>query len=150
MMMILSECCLFSLTGKCCNLICIFHIQGWFSLVLLALVLTNVHCQILEGDMPTELVECYQMNANKKLYDNSTYSTSADIHAHCMQLFLWKSANVRWSDFNITEKDRSFINSLIGSVIIIVYLTLFFVVLCCYVPSENCMDIYHKHVTSLT
>ena len=82
----------------------------------LTVVLTNVPCQILEGEMPRELIECVQMNENNQMNENVTYSTTADIHTNCIQLFLWKAGNVHWSDFNITEKDKAFINSLIGTV----------------------------------
>ncbi|XP_045194325.2 uncharacterized protein LOC123549947 [Mercenaria mercenaria] len=65
--------------------------------------------------MPRELMECVRLNKNENGVPGSPYNTTDDIHTHCLQLFLWKAENVQWSDFNITQKDRDFINSLVGS-----------------------------------
>ena len=66
--------------------------------------------------MPVELTECFQLLSNKTGGANLEFETSDEIYIQCLQQFLWKGNSIQWSDFNITEKDKGFINSLIGSV----------------------------------
>ncbi|XP_060567248.1 tyrosinase-like protein 2 [Ruditapes philippinarum] len=74
-------------------------------------------CQILEADMPVEVVECFQLLGNNTGGANPEFETSDEIYIQCLQQFLWKEESIQWSDFNITEKDKGFINSLIGSLV---------------------------------
>ncbi|KAH3776227.1 hypothetical protein DPMN_177647 [Dreissena polymorpha] len=45
--------------------------------------------------------------------------TPEDVYVYCLQQFLWRSDMVRWEDYNITKKDKDFVNGLIDSVRIV-------------------------------
>ncbi|KAL4234838.1 hypothetical protein ACF0H5_006479 [Mactra antiquata] len=41
--------------------------------------------------------------------------TMEDLHLQCLQAFFWKFMEISWSALNITEDDKAYINSLMGS-----------------------------------
>ncbi|KAH3859271.1 hypothetical protein DPMN_101988 [Dreissena polymorpha] len=41
--------------------------------------------------------------------------TPEDVHLYCIQQFVWKADMVQWKDYNITKKDKDFINGLLES-----------------------------------
>ncbi|XP_053402540.1 tyrosinase-like protein [Mercenaria mercenaria] len=71
--------------------------------------------QIVEADMPVELIECFQLLRNKTGDVSQTYETNEDVNIQCLKEFLWKEGSVQWNNFNITEKDKGYINSVIDS-----------------------------------
>ena len=79
----------------------------------LALVLPGSLAIIQELDFPPDLVHCYE-SFDKNT--NISATVGETIHHFCLRQFLWKTEHVRWSGFNITQKDMDYINSLIDSV----------------------------------
>lgn len=79
---------------------------------------TMCHSQILREDMPLEVIKCVQILTDK---DNNTYpdlfQSDEAILANCLQQYMWNFGDNQWAKFNITEKDKRFINSLIGSLV---------------------------------
>ncbi|KAH3722173.1 hypothetical protein DPMN_065127 [Dreissena polymorpha] len=45
-----------------------------------------------------------------------TLETPEDVHLYCIRPFVWKKDMVRWEDYNITNTDIDFVNSLLASV----------------------------------
>lgn len=77
------------------------------------LVLTSSTSGVLtQHEEPRELTDCYQRFTSP--HNNETYKfpSRADMHAHCLDQFMWKRDRIRWADFNITDKDFDFIRSL--------------------------------------
>lgn len=73
--------------------------------------------QIFDDDLPPEITECVQTLNEQNNVTGDYMSTTEEIQTTCLQQFMWKFGNIQWSDFNIGEKDRRFINSLIGSLV---------------------------------
>ncbi|KAH3776236.1 hypothetical protein DPMN_177656 [Dreissena polymorpha] len=75
--------------------------------------------------MPTEIANCISrltpvVNTTdaKKV---PGLGTPQDVYLYCLQQFVWRADMVRWEDYDITKKDKDFINGLLVSVGIVVY-----------------------------
>ena len=63
--------------------------------------------------MPPDLAHCYQSFERNT---NISATVGETIHHYCLRHFLWKTELVQWSGFNITQKGKDYVNSLIDSV----------------------------------
>lgn len=81
--------------------------------------LTNlIQGQLSEDDIPVDVGECIQLLSEARKNDNnSSRAVSEDIEALCLQQFYWKFGGIEWKNFNITDRDKSYVNSLIGSLV---------------------------------
>ncbi|KAH3750982.1 hypothetical protein DPMN_185522 [Dreissena polymorpha] len=74
----------------------------------------------LEIAMPSELADC--LNKLTPLVNTTGpkrvpgLETPEEVHLYCVQQFLWSAGKVRWDDYNITKKDKDFVNDLLASV----------------------------------
>ncbi|XP_045194327.2 tyrosinase-like protein 1 [Mercenaria mercenaria] len=80
-------------------------------------VLPGGNCQIIDADMPVEIIECVQLLSNTTGDVSKRNDIHDDVYNQCLRQFVWKDQHVDWSNFNITAADKEFINSLIGSLV---------------------------------
>ena len=93
-----------------------FQVSQTWSLCCLTLLVASSLALIQELDMPPDLMHCYE---SFDRMSNASATVGETIHHYCLRHFLWKTERVRWSGFNITQKDMDYINSLLDSVIYI-------------------------------
>jgi len=50
---------------------------------------------------------------NGSVQSDVAYNTPEESYMRCLRDFIWKPEIVNWKDFNITDKDMEFVNSLV-------------------------------------
>ena len=91
------------------SLICSFFLQGVVSVILIFVIVLMPE-ETPGHYLPTNMIRCTQSARN-------TSKSSADEIVRCIQNLVWETGYVDWTKFNITKKEKHFINSLIGTVI---------------------------------
>lgn len=84
--------------------------------VVIVSLATMTNGQIPEEEMPREIKECIHTLTLRTNMSDLAYLPE-NIHIRCLQEFMWKFGDVQWEKFNVTEKDKKFVNSLIGSLV---------------------------------
>ena len=67
---------------------------------------------ILNVEVPLDLLHCYRSFTNLTTGD----TIGEPIHVHCLQEFLLKKDIVPWHEFDMTQKDFDFLNTLTRTV----------------------------------
>ncbi|KAH3776241.1 hypothetical protein DPMN_177661 [Dreissena polymorpha] len=93
--------------------------------MVLTCVISITNAAPVENGMPSEIANC--INRLTPVVNTTDakkvpgLGTPQDVYLYCLQQFVWRADMVRWEDYDITKKDKDFVNGLLASVGIIAY-----------------------------